>query len=46
MQKRKQLKDQFTLRIYSQQDKNILDKAYARNKSGFIVSLTLLNIAQ
>lgn len=32
---RQQLKDQFTLRIYNQEDKNILDKCFERNKSGF-----------
>lgn len=31
----KQLKDQFTLRIYNQEDKNLLDKAYSRCQSGF-----------
>ena len=32
---RQQLKDQFTLRIYNQEDKDTLDKAYERNKAGF-----------
>lgn len=32
---RQQLKDQFTLRIYKQEDKDLLDKAYERNKTGF-----------
>lgn len=31
----KQLKDQFTLRIYNQEDKDILDKTYSRCQSGF-----------
>lgn len=29
------LKSQLTLRIYNQEDKDILDKAYNRTKSGF-----------
>ncbi|MDD3999287.1 MAG: hypothetical protein PHX62_00120 [Bacilli bacterium] len=32
---KKQLKDQFTLRIYNQEDKDILEKSFERNKSGF-----------
>lgn len=35
MQKTNKLKDQFTLRIYNQEDKDVLDKAYERNKYGF-----------
>ena len=35
MPKQDKLKDQFTLRIYNQEDKDVLDKAYERNKSGF-----------
>ena len=31
----KQLKDQFTLRIYNQEDKELLDKTYSRCQSGF-----------
>ena len=31
----KQLKDQFTLRIYNTEDKDILDKSYLRCQSGF-----------
>ena len=31
----KQLKDQFTLRIYNQEDKELLDKTYSRYQSGF-----------
>lgn len=31
----KQLKDQFTLRIYNQEDKKLLDKAYSHCQSGF-----------
>ena len=33
--KKKHLKEQFTIRIYNQEDKEILDKAFERNKSGF-----------
>ncbi len=35
MPNKQQLKDQFTLRIYNQEDKNLLDKAFERNKTGF-----------
>ena len=30
-----QLKEQFTLRIYNQEDKDLLDKSYSRCQSGF-----------
>lgn len=33
--KKQELKDVFTLRIYQQEDKDILDKAYERTKQGF-----------
>ena len=33
--KTKHLKEQFTVRIYNQEDKEILDKAFERNKTGF-----------
>lgn len=33
--KTKHLKEQFTVRIYNQEDKDILDKAFERNKTGF-----------
>lgn len=33
--KKQDLKDVFTLRIYKQEDKDTLDKAYARTKQGF-----------
>lgn len=33
--KKKHLKEQFTVRIYNQADKDILDKAFERNKTGF-----------
>ena len=33
--KTKHLKEQFTVRIYNQEDKDILDKAYERNKNSF-----------
>ena len=33
--KTKHLKEQFTVRIYNQEDKDMLDKAFERNKTGF-----------
>ena len=33
--KKKHLKEQFTVRIYNQEDKDILEKAFERNKTGF-----------
>ena len=33
--KKKHLKEQFTIRIYNQEDKEILDKSFERNKTGF-----------
>jgi len=33
--KTKHLKEQFTVRIYNQEDKDILDKAFERNKNSF-----------
>ncbi|MEG1751522.1 MAG: hypothetical protein RR140_00060 [Clostridia bacterium] len=32
---KQELKDQFTLRIYKQEDKDLLDKVYEKNKAGF-----------